>query len=189
VEAEKEKVRARAANTAQAQANAPTAAKAGERAIAKTVLEGPIVRQVALSATQLEQASSDAIWQKIAALHAEDAKLDPTSVEIIRRENPPTAAEAGRLAVGKRRVEDPIVRMVRQFENSIALDTVRNEYLLHRQIHEWLAEGIERPDVEKLNERVYAQLFLTPSSDPWLGLAPADTYTALEKGGEVARKQ
>lgn len=188
-EVESEKVRARPANTAQAEANTPTAAKAGERAFAKTVLEGPIVRQVVLSATQLEQASSDEIWKKIAALHAEDAKLDATSVEIIRRENPPTAAEAARLAVGKRRVEDPIVRMVRQFESSIALDAVRNEYLLHRQIHEWMAEGIERPEVEQLNERVYAQLFLTPSSDPWLGLAPADTYTALEKGGEVAEKR
>ena len=27
-------------------------------------------------------------------------------------------------------------------------------------------------DVDTLNEWVYAELFLTPSSDPWLGLAP-----------------
>jgi hypothetical protein len=34
-----------------------------------------------------------------------------------------------------------------------------------------------------LNERVYAQLFLTPGSDPWLGLLSPDVYTALEGGG------
>ena len=32
-------------------------------------------------------------------------------------------------------------------------------------------------------DRVYAELFLTPSSDPWLGLVPSDTYTALRDGG------
>jgi hypothetical protein len=33
--------------------------------------------------------------------------------------------------------------------------------------------------VEPLNERVYAELFLTPSSDPWLGLKPDDVFTGL----------
>ncbi len=79
-------------------------------------------------------------------------------------------------------VEDPLVKMVRNFQGAISLDTVRNEYTFHRQIHEWLA-GEPAPAIDVLNERVYAQLFLTPSSDPWLGLMPADTYTALEDNG------
>jgi hypothetical protein len=37
--------------------------------------------------------------------------------------------------------------------------------------------------VNALNKRVYAELFLTPGTDPWLGLVPADTYTALDGGG------
>jgi hypothetical protein len=28
---------------------------------------------------------------------------------------------------------------------------------------------------------VYAELFLMPRTDPWLGLVPADAYTALPK--------
>ena len=40
-------------------------------------------------------------------------------------------------------------------------------------------------DVFALNERVYADLFLTPRRDPWLGLVPADTYTALDNNGVV----
>jgi len=53
-------------------------------------------------------------------------------------------------------------------------------------VHDWFVRG-ERPtrDIEQLNERVYARLFLTPSSDPWLGLAPSNSYTALRGGGVV----
>jgi len=82
-------------------------------------------------------------------------------------------------------VEGPLVRMIRNFEGSIALDTVPNEYLLHRKIHDWFAAGDIAGDVAAVNERVYAELLLTPSSDPWLGLVPAGTYTALENGGVV----
>ena len=38
-------------------------------------------------------------------------------------------------------------------------------------------------ELDAFNERVYAELFLTPSSDPWLGLVPADTFTALDNNG------
>ena len=68
---------------------------------------------------------------------------------------------------------------------SQALDSVRNEYLLHREIHNWYVNGEVSDDFDTLNERVYSDLFLTPSSDPWLGLAPRDVYTALDEGGFV----
>jgi hypothetical protein len=130
----------------------------------------------------------EAVWQQIAALHAEEAQIDAASRELIRSQNP-TAAVAGRLAMTKRIVEDPLVRLVRSLESSIALDTVKNEYRLHRQIHGWLADVNYRPGIDELNERVYAELFLTPSSDPWLGLAPPDVYTALPNSGVVASRK
>jgi len=78
-----------------------------------------------------------------------------------------------------------MVRLVRAFQNTVAVDTVRNEYTFHRQLHEWFAKGdVTFPvNVNDLNERVYTQLFLTPSSDPWLGLMPSDVYTALDNNG------
>ena len=69
---------------------------------------------------------------------------------------------------------------------AMALDGVKNEYLLHRRIHEWYAKGEAPAELNALNERVYAELFLTPSSDPWLGLAPANVYTALDRDGLTA---
>jgi len=63
---------------------------------------------------------------------------------------------------------------------------VRNEYLLHRRIHEHFVDNqAQIADVGTLNEWVYANLFLTPSADPWLGLAPPDVYTALENDGRT----
>jgi hypothetical protein len=133
------------------------------------------------------QLDDDEIWQRIAALYAEDARLDQSSRDLIRSQNP-TAATAVPLAETKAWVENPLVRMVRALEGSIAVDTVKNEYRLHREIHRWLADAqATATDVETLNERVYAELFLTPSSDPWLGLAPADVYTALPNAG-LAKK-
>jgi hypothetical protein len=121
-------------------------------------------------------------WLAIAALHADEAQLDAASRKLIATENP-TATQAGRLAFTKALVESPLVRLFRTFQGAIALDTVKNEYQLHRTIHQWFADANYRPDVDTLNERVYAELFLTPRSDPWLGLAPADGYTALSNAG------
>ncbi|MEA2733832.1 MAG: hypothetical protein QOE14_283 [Humisphaera sp.] len=101
---------------------------------------------------------------------------------------PPNARAAGMRAASKGLVEDPLVRTLTELQTSVAQDTIQNEYRLHRQIHLWFAAG--EPTVrafEQLNERVYAELFLTPRSDPWLGLAPADAYPALEGGGIAQR--
>jgi len=123
----------------------------------------------------------DATWKKIAQLHADDAQLDAGSRALMRAKIEPAEA-AMRRAISKTIVEDPLLRVVRSFEQSVSVDTVRNEYWLHRELHEWLVRT-PAPKVDEFNERVYAELFLTPRSDPWLGLAPAEAYTALPENG------
>lgn len=167
-----------------AQANAkapPKAAAAGRLAASKWDGEAPIIKAAAIDVVNLTKATTDDVWNRIALLHAEDAKLDAASFNLIRSQHP-AATVAGRRAMTKMKVEDPLVRMVRNLQGSISLDTVRNEYTFHRQIHQWLAAG-NVPELDAFNERVYAELFLTPSSDPWLGLMPSDAYTALENNG------
>jgi hypothetical protein len=97
----------------------------------------------------------------------------------------PTTWPPARRTVAKRLQEDPIARVVRAFERSLAEDTVRNQYLLHSQVHEWFANGTAPASLEDLNERVYSELFLMPGSDPWLGLVAADAYTALPREATV----
>jgi hypothetical protein len=168
---------------------APPARAAAALAVSKRVVEMPIINAVAAqprvpSADELKSATVEEFWPKIAALHFAEAELDAASRALIASKNP-TAARAAPLAVSKVAVESPLVRMFRNLQQSIAVDTVRNEYLFRRQILEWLASGGTQAagDVYALNERVYAELFLTPRNDPWLGLLPADTYSALDNDG------
>jgi hypothetical protein len=166
-----------------APATAVPARKAMDRATGKGFVEMPIVR--AITPDQLETEPTGATtWAAIARLHEADAKLSPEVRAVVATKGPP-AEDAGRIALTKVRVESPLVRMVQNLERSIAEDTVRNEYLLHRRIHEWFVSGQVNNDVESLNDRVYAELFLTPRSDPWLGLVPADTYTGIEGEGLI----
>ena len=134
----------------------------------------------------LGQMTQESTWKKIAALHYGETRLDAATVNVIRRENPPTAAAAMRITVSKSVIEDPILRMVRSFRSDLALDTVRNEYLLHSRLHQWFVAGKCTADVEELNNQVYAQIFLTPSSDPWIGLVKPSEYTALVKSGVIS---
>ena len=163
----------------------PLAVAASRLAYAKMQAETPLLRFANFSGPFIETATDDSLWRRIADLHRGEVKLDKTSMLVMRAEFP-RAAVAGQVAVTKRVQEDPVLRLVRVFEDSMALDTVRNEYLLHRRIHEQFADAApQTADVDALNEWVYAELFLTPSADPWLGLAPPDVYTALDEDGRI----
>ena len=162
---------------------------------------GQIVRQLrdaeqcptlvdAVSSADLETRTTDEGWKELAALHITDAALDQSSLNLIRAENPeatPKAEKAGLRAMSKGPVETPLLHMLRGLRQTIAEDSIRNEYLLHRTIHEWCVAGQTPPTLPELNEKVYTELFLTPSSDPWLGLVTTNAYTGLTNGGVVQK--
>jgi hypothetical protein len=99
------------------------------------------------------------------------------------------AKRANALSVSKFFTEDPVIALfekkVRNLEKSIAEDTARNENNLHRAIHGRLADADEHLAVDALNAWVYAELFETPDSDPWLGLLTEDYYTGIKNDGAV----
>jgi len=74
----------------------------------------------------------------------------------------------------KQALTDELMANVR---SAVAADTLFNREL-HGTIHQWFANG-EVTDLVSLNERVYAELFLTPSDDPWLGLNPSSVFAAI----------
>jgi hypothetical protein len=160
----------------------PDALEIAPVAMTKAVVEVNILKAMTTDATELEAVMDEAAWARIAALHAEDARLDERSIALIRRHTPATTADS---TSAKTTEQDQLQRIVQKLESNMALDTVRNEYVLRNRVHAWLSNRAWNMPVDALNEKVYAELFLTPGSDPWLGLYAPDSYTALENGGLV----
>lgn len=126
-------------------------------------------------------------WAALATVHRDAVQLDESSRRFMMAKLPAEMLTPVELRTGAAQTSPtPFARMLEKFESAIARDMVRNEYYFHTLIHQWLEEdkdGMLTRDVEALNKRVYAELFLTPDYDEWLGLVPEDTYTALEKDG------
>jgi hypothetical protein len=141
------------------------ALRASERTVGKSTAELPLLLAMSPGAGLMR--APGVARSPVAELHRQDAKLSEASRRLL-------LAKAGTWM----KIEDP-QRAVGSFEDLIVEDTVRNEYILHSRIHAWLAASRGVPDLAKFNENVYSQIFLTPSSDPWLGLAPQEIYAVL----------
>jgi hypothetical protein len=138
--------------------------RASERTVSKMAVEMPILMAVSADAARMR--TPEIAPSTVAGLHQDDAELSEESRRLL-------------LAKAKSWLKGDPVAAVDHFQAVIGEDTVRNEYLLHPAIHAWLAESREVPDLAAFNEQVYARLFLTPSSDPWLGLAPSEVFSVL----------
>lgn len=152
----------------------PTAIEAAPLAVTKMSTELLLVGAVSLyDFKTLDENTNLESWRKIADSFAEYTQLDPSAMYFIRQQT---------LKSGLSDAE--FKKLAENLRNSIALDTARNEYLFETKIHEWLAAN-PSPDLEKFNEKIYTELFLTPSSDKWLGLYNSDIYVALDGGGII----
>jgi hypothetical protein len=163
---------------------APSAIDAGRLAATKSVVEAPLLSTsvpsdaasdapIDQNRTQFDEIVTPAIWRQIAALHRDQVTLDQNSKALMLSKNSTEWPQANA----------QFEATVNNFETAMALDTVRNEYLLHIQLHRWFMEETNTQTVEALNTKVYADLFLTPDSDPWLGLRSESAYSAIEADG------
>jgi len=118
--------------------------------------------------------TDEAAWNKIAQLHLSDAQLDARSKGLIQRQVRKVLLSDD--SSGK--PETTLSNLIDKLQMNIALDTVRNEYMLHRTLYGWMIVDGGRSKLDDLNKKVYAELFLTPGTDPWLGLFSPETYMA-----------
>jgi hypothetical protein len=129
------------------------------------------------------------VWLKLGLFGRQQAVIEGDAqravLERAAQAAPPAAAVAAKIALTKQLAETPAMRLVRNVTLAIAEDSVRNEYFLHHQIHQWLSAGINLEAREDLVAQVYSQLFLSPLDDPWYGLSQPDIYSALENDGRV----
>jgi hypothetical protein len=152
--------------------DSPRADSAGILAMTKMAVENPIV-SATLNQTTLAQITDQATWQKLAQRYSQEARLDAYSIRLIQAKQTAAAFVPPR----------SIPAMVRSFESAMALDTVRNEYMLHSQVYQWLLKDSKMSSLDTLNDKVYEELFLTPKTDPWLGLLPSNSYSAIDNDG------
>lgn len=157
----------------------PTAIAAARYAMTKITTEAGILKSVVEAPAALETITDQTTWNKIAQLHIADAQLDARSLGLIQRQTRGALSSDG----ADKHNDGTFAALVQKLQKNIALDTVRNEYLLHTRIYGWFLANETSGDVNKLNKKVYAELFLTPATDPWLGLFSPEVYTALEGGG------
>ena len=152
----------------------PIAIEAGKNALSKSRVETPVLKGVTRGA-ETKAPAEPYDWASLAERDRARWKLSDTSRQLV--------LEKHQAALG---VSNEGV--LESFERVLGLDAVRNEYLLHTVLNAWLAVPLNAvPDLSAFNDRVYAELFLTPKSDPWLGLRSPETYLALAPVGEGAR--
>ena len=183
---------------------APSARSAGELTASKITIELPILNATRLYGTPpVLNIDYDSIFSSIAPLHAANAQLDESSKNLMRAKTPqrvldvelPSPNASQRLVANapnvfsrvSNQVAETPINVLASFQNALALDTVRNKYRLHIPIHKWFADG-EATSFETLNTKIYNDLFWTPKSDPWLGLAATGSYTALDDDGVSTAK-
>ena len=128
---------------------------------------------------------------RAATMHFRDAASSPPEPRSPFKENPlfssseasissSSSLDANSLllmrATAARMDDAAFARLVSAFERTLAEDTARNA-VMRLTILPWLAGASSLP---ALTERIYRDAFLTPRSDPWLGLLAPDAYTAIE---------
>jgi hypothetical protein len=128
----------------------PKAADAAPRAMTKMRTEIPLLRQLTIGTYVVPIERLELV---------PDVDFSAESLALMRTKQPLTNELLARL------------------RGTVAFDTQLNR-AMHGIIHSWFAAG-EVTDLATLNERVYAELFLTPGNDPWLGLDPAPVFAAI----------
>lgn len=153
----------------------PTAADAAPRAMTKALVEMPMVNTLVFNGSPVV-ITDEQIWDLVAAQHRSSVKLDEHSKELMRSKY--------WTVYGSKLGTDTLLATIDSFETQINKDSVKNEYALHAKIHEWFLAGAAN-ELKPFNDKIYTELFLTPGSDPWLGLVPANAYSAIDNEGLI----
>lgn len=144
-----------------------------EMTATKSKMEAPVLDQLDLGGALVPIATLDAgvlppiselEWDVLSAPYTRE--IHEATVVVITRENP-----TANLPV-----------MLRQLQEDIAADTAHNEAELHARVHSRLSEA-PYTTFDTLTTWLYADLFKTPKSDPWLGMLDPNAYTGLTNGG------
>jgi len=146
--------------TAPARAAAPIA-------ISKRAIERPLLGGLDPRAAEADAAVEQ--WTRLGEYYRHPQMLSEASIAQI-------AAQTGQQG-------EALAKTLSTLESTLLADTAQNQLSLRRNLLVWLADGEGELGLKTYNEHVYSALFRTPSTDPWLGLAPSDVFAAVDGGG------
>lgn len=160
----------------------PRAEDASRIAVPKMMAEMPLLSATAPRSTTSPTVSPSERLRlnRFARTFEDDARLDAASRALLRAKLPAPVV----FGVAQNAPSTPETTLAR-FEDALTFDTARNELDFHTAIHALFARG-KQGDFPTLNRALYDHLFLTPASDPWLGLLPEGVYNGLQNGGVVS---
>lgn len=149
--------------------------RAAALGIDRSIYDGQQPVWVAQQLSQSKSATEAPLLRQLKGKRGDE--VAPAIAEIGEREKASIVFSASTLKLMNSK-QTLTAELLDNLRRTVAADTASNEYDLHRRIHQWFANG-EVGDLHSLNERVYAELFLTPTSDPWLGLQSDSIFTAI----------
>lgn len=143
------------------------AAEAGALAFSKARIEMPMVRELADGTVEVIEPTASA-----------GATISSASRRLMWQKRYGADADPGN---AQQRVH--MQRVVDDFARLLASDTRLNQFTLRPRARRMLATLNDPTDLRTFNQRIYADLFMTPLDDPWMGLVPENAYAALEDEG------
>lgn len=161
-------------------ADPPVAARAVPMAVSKMAIERPLIPLEGPIDVRVDPKALDAAdWKKLAGLYQDRAGLDARAEKLVAAKS---KAFLERVAGDK--AAQALARRLDALRALIAEDSAKNDLALRPVVRSWLAANAGE-SFDTLNRRVYSELFLTPASDPWLGLLSPSVYAAIDGEGIV----
>ncbi len=129
----------------------------------------------------------------VAAFHESATPRQAARQAATKASAPPTVLDArSRALIAQLHDEVPaelvatpeqLADVIARLEQHLVADSALDQLQLRPQISQFIASHHGRIDFETLNSWVYATVFNTPASDPWLGLMPRTDFSGLPGDG------
>jgi len=118
--------------------------------------------------------ADEAIWQRLGDLEKGKVVLHGQSWNLILRKHQSPLNQGQPAGLRRTALEQTLTALVAQ-------DTVKNQLLFHRALHQRLARGL--PTVQQFVPELYEHYFVMPPQDVWMGLLTPETYVGLDGAG------
>ena len=146
-----------------------TAAMAARLTLSKNAIEVRPLRQAGILAPPADSLAS--VLERDSERRHAELTLSPAARALIRAK------------LGADQDPERFASMIDNLERSIAGDTALNELVLRPRLRQWFVDDRIPTDLGELTELLYAELFLTPLDDPWMGMANIAFWPAIDHGG------